>query len=128
MNSRWWLVTGLCAAVVTLSACSNVTSGTPMADPDQTGLTTTTTTTPTTTSPSPTRGTRPPAPPPPGGLADTTCGDFVDMDDATQRQVIDAIGETNELIALNPELWVGMAEAVCTFSEPETPVRDVVVG
>ncbi|MCV7416770.1 hypothetical protein H7K36_15800 [Mycolicibacterium litorale] len=102
-----------------------------MADPDQTGLTTTATSpSPTTRArvPDPTTpGPRPPGAPP-AGLADTTCGEYVDMDEATQRQVIEAIGEQNELVALNPELWITMANAMCTFADPATLVKDAVVG
>lgn len=50
------------------------------------------------------------------------------MDEATQRQVIEAIGEQNELVALNPELWITMASAMCTFADPATLVSDAVVG
>ncbi|MFS0898563.1 hypothetical protein [Mycolicibacterium litorale] len=131
MTVRRWVLVACAVAAVTAAGCSNVTTGTPMADPDQTGLSTTA------TSPSPTTRARVPdptssAPRPPGappdGLADTTCGEYVDMDQATQRQVIEAVGEQNELVALNPELWITMASAMCTFADPATLVKDAVVG
>ncbi|KUI23759.1 hypothetical protein AU194_02515 [Mycobacterium sp. GA-2829] len=103
-----------------------------MAGPDATARTT-----PPTTSPSPTTRarvpdptTRAPRPPgsPPAALADTTCGEYVAMDPATQREVIEAIGAENSLVAMNPELWITLASAVCTFAAPATPVKDAVVG
>jgi hypothetical protein len=45
-----------------------------------------------------------------------------------QRQVIEAIGEQSELVALNPELWITMASAMCTFADPAALVKDAVVG
>ncbi|OBB58726.1 hypothetical protein A5757_15500 [Mycobacterium sp. 852013-51886_SCH5428379] len=101
-----------------------------MADPDQTGLSTTTSRP---TVPSSTTRARPPDPTrapgtPPTGLAATVCGEYLDMDEATQREVIAAIGENNELVRLNPELWVTMAAAMCTFADPSTPVGDAVMG
>jgi hypothetical protein len=103
-----------------------------MADPDQTGVTSSAPP----TSPSPTTRARVPDPTtsaprpggPPAGLAATTCGDYIGMDPAMQRQVIEAIGEQSELVALNPELWITMASAMCTFADPATLVSDAVVG
>ena len=40
-----------------------------------------------------------------------------------------AIGaDGNELVATNPDLWAGVAAALCTFAAPSAPVRDVVTG
>ena len=51
------------------------------------------------------------------------------MPEAGRREVIAAIGaDGNKLVASNPELWVGLAAALCTFTDPETPVLDVVAG
>jgi hypothetical protein len=139
MAVRRWVLTGCAAAAVAVAGCTNVTAGTPMADPDQTGLSTTTSRP---TVPSSTTRARPPDPTgapgtpgapgapgaPPTGLAATVCGDYVNMDEATQREVIAAIGENNELVRLNPELWVTMAAAMCTFADPSTPVGDAVMG
>jgi hypothetical protein len=134
MAVRGWVLTG-CAVVALVAGCSNVTTGTPMADPGQTGISTTATATP---SPSPTTRARVPDPTtsaapgapaaPPTGLAATTCTDYVNMDEATQREVIKAIGEQNELVRLNPELWITMASAMCTFAQPGTLVSDAVMG
>ncbi|MCV7267852.1 hypothetical protein H7I39_06675 [Mycobacterium doricum] len=100
-----------------------------MADPDHTGMTTEPSPSPTTRARAPDPTTRAPQPgAPPAGLAATTCGDYVGMDPATQRQVIEAIGEQNELIALSPDLWITMVSAMCTFADPATLVSDVVVG
>ncbi|WP_231743604.1 hypothetical protein [Mycobacterium sp. GA-2829] len=127
---RWLVVAGTVAALT--AGCSEVTRGTPVAGPDATARTT-----PPTTSPSPTTRarvpdptTRAPRPPgsPPAALADTTCGEYVAMDPATQREVIEAIGAENSLVAMNPELWITLASAVCTFAAPATPVKDAVVG
>ncbi|WP_231644486.1 hypothetical protein [Mycolicibacterium baixiangningiae] len=139
MTVRQWVLTACVVATLTLAGsvagCSNVTTGTPMADPDQTGQTTAPSTS--SASPSPTTrarvpdpttpGPRPPGAPP-AGLAATACGEYIAMDEATQRQVIVAIGEQNELVALNPELWITMASAMCTFADPATLVKDAVVG
>lgn len=137
MAVRGWILTG-CAVAALVAGCSNVTTGTPMADPDQTGISSTTTATqsPTTRArvPDPTTSAAPGAPGapapggPPTGLAATTCTDYVNMDEATQRQVITAIGEQNELVRLNPELWITMASAMCTFAQPGTLVSDAVMG
>lgn len=133
MTVRRWVLTACAVVTLTAAGCSNVTTGTPMADPDQTA----TATSPSPTSPSPTTrarvpdpttaGPRPPGAPP-AGLADTACGEYIDMDEATQRQVIEAIGEQNELVALNPELWITMASAMCTFADPAALVKDAVMG
>lgn len=135
---RRWVLTGCSVAALTAAGCSNVTTGTPMADPDRTAMSTTTTPSTTATSPSPTTrarvpdptrsAPRPPGAPAPGGLAATTCGEYIDMVEATQRKVIEVIGEQNELVALNPELWITMASAMCTFADPATLVSDAVVG
>ncbi|WP_231737573.1 hypothetical protein [Mycobacterium sp. IS-1742] len=131
MTARRWVLTVCVVGALTAAGCSTVTTGTPMADPDQTGLSTpTTSTSPTTRARVPDPTSRAPRPPgaPGTGLVDTACGDFVGMDPQTQRQVIEAIGEQNELVALNPELWITMASAMCTFADPATLVKDAVVG
>lgn len=135
MAVRGWVLTG-CVCAALLTGCSNVTTGTPMADPAQIGASRSTTATPSPTTrarvPDPTTSAAPGAPSSPGapptGLAATTCTDYVNMDEATQRQVITAIGEQNELVALNPELWITMASAMCTFAQPGTLVKDAVMG
>lgn len=62
-------------------------------------------------------------------LVATTCRQYVAMQDAERRDVITAIGaDGNQLVAANPDLWVGVAAALCTFVDPGAPVRDVVTG
>jgi hypothetical protein len=62
-------------------------------------------------------------------LLATTCRDYADMTPAARREVINAIGESgNKLVATNPDLWTGVAAALCTFAAPSAPVKDVVTG
>jgi hypothetical protein len=125
-------------AAVGLAGCSNEITGTPMADPAATAVQTPTTTKPSRTIqiPIPSFPNLPipsfPSPstsgPPPTGLAATTCGDYQTMDKTQQRQVIDAIGKDNQLIQMNPELWLGLASAMCAFTPKTTLVKDAVAG
>jgi hypothetical protein len=51
------------------------------------------------------------------------------MSPTARRDVIAAIAEDgNKLVASNPDLWVGVAAALCTFAAPGAPVKDVVTG
>jgi hypothetical protein len=123
----------LAFAALALAGCSKEIQGTPMADPAATVSETPTTTRPPRTIqiPIPSFPNLPiPAPggPPPTGLAATTCGDYLTMSKDQQRQVIDAIGKDNELVAMNPELWVGLGTAMCSFTPKTTLVRDAVAG
>ena len=62
-------------------------------------------------------------------LLATTCRDYGGMTPAARREVITAIGEAgNKLVAANPDLWTGVAAALCTFVAPSAPVKDVVTG
>lgn len=62
-------------------------------------------------------------------LLSTTCQEYVAMKQSSRREVIEAIGaDGNRLVATNPEVWVGVAAALCTFTDPSTPVKDVVTG
>jgi hypothetical protein len=62
-------------------------------------------------------------------LLATTCREYAGMSNAARREVIAAIAEGgNQLVATNPDLWVGVAAALCTFAAPSAPVRDVVTG
>lgn len=91
-------------AVAALAAggCSRAIDGTPVATPGQAGL---------------------------AALLNTTCRDYVSMSGGERRGVIAAIGEDgNKLVAANPDLWVGVAAALCTFADQSAPVRDVVTG
>lgn len=128
---------GLLVVAVALAGCSKEITGTPMADPAATAVQTPQTRAPRTIQipipsfpnlpipsfPSPTTGG-----PPPTGLAATTCGDYQTMDKTQQRQVIDAIGKDNELVQMNPELWLGLASAMCAFTPKTTLVKDAVAG
>ncbi|MFN0141874.1 MAG: hypothetical protein ACKVP6_00310 [Mycobacterium sp.] len=66
---------------------------------------------------------------PGAALLTTTCREYTGMTPPGRREVIAAIAENgNKLVATNPDLWVGVASALCTFAAPSTPVRDVVTG
>jgi hypothetical protein len=92
--------------VVTGAGCAKPIPGTPVAAPGQAGK-----------------------PLVPADLANATCREYLAMDEATRREVIDAIGDKgNQLITMNPEIWVGVAGALCTFVDPSAPVRDILVG
>jgi len=101
------LVAALAAiAVMTAAGCSNEIVGTPVAAPGQagTGLDTT-------------------------ELAATTCREYLEMDDTGRREVMKAIAKDgNQIVGMNPDLWVGVAAAMCGFVDPSAPVKDIVVG
>lgn len=66
---------------------------------------------------------------PGAALLATTCRDYSAMSPTARREVIAAIADGgNQLVATNPDLWVGVAAALCTFAAPSAPVRDVVTG
>jgi hypothetical protein len=59
----------------------------------------------------------------------TTCREYVAMRAAERRAVLAAIGaDGNDLVEMNPDLWVGVAAALCSFADPGAPVRDMVTG
>ncbi len=92
----------LSATVIGVGGCSRAIEGTPMATPGQAGV---------------------------AALVNTTCRDYVDMTESQQRDVIAAIGEDgNKIVGANPDLWVGVAAALCNFVDPSAPVKDVVTG
>lgn len=135
------VLAGVVIASAGVVACTSTVDGTPLADPNAAPLTTETTTTsraPSTTTSAPRPGapssstvpTRTSAPGAPGtpAVADTTCEEYIDLDEDSQRDVISAIGEENDLVALNPELWITVTSALCTFADPTTPVREVLEG
>lgn len=131
---------GLLVVALGLAGCSKEIVGTPMADPAATAIQTPQTRAPRTIQipipsfpnlPIPSMPNLPgrgPSGPPPTGLAATTCGDYQTMDKTQQRQVIDAIGKDNELVQMNPELWLGLAGAMCAFTPKTTLVKDAVAG
>lgn len=99
---RWTIAVLLVAAVVAAGGCSRAIEGSPTATPGQVGSM---------------------------ARINTTCRDYVDMSEAERKDVIIAIGEDgNKLVASNPDLWVGVAAALCNFVDPSAPVRDVVTG
>jgi hypothetical protein len=97
-------VGGLVLSVGVLAGCSKTISGTPQADPVQVA-----------------EGSAP------SGL-DTTCEEYGGLTDDQKRDVIAAIGEQNQLVERSPELWVTLAGALCTFSDPDATVKDVLNG
>ena len=62
-------------------------------------------------------------------LLSTSCGEYVAMPESGRREVIAAIGaDGNQLVEKNPELWLGLTAALCTFTDPDTPVQRVIAG
>ena len=99
---RWTTAALLVAAVVGAGGCSRAIEGTPMATPGQAGA---------------------------AGRINTTCRDYLAMTESQRRDVIIAIGEDgNKVVAANPNLWVGVAAALCNFVDPGAPVKNVVTG
>ncbi|MEI6252166.1 MAG: hypothetical protein WCP30_05125 [Mycobacteriaceae bacterium] len=92
----------LIAVVMGADGCSRAIGGTPMATPGQAGA---------------------------AARVNATCRDYVGMTESERRDVIIAIGEDgNKVVAANPDLWVGVAAALCNFVDPSAPVKDVVTG
>lgn len=84
------------------AGCSAAISGTPVAAPGEIGA---------------------------AALLRTTCRDYAAMTETARRDVIAAIGQDgNKLVAANPDLWVGVAAALCSFVDPSAPVKDVITG
>jgi hypothetical protein len=128
---------GLAIVAAVALSCSETIVGTPQADPAQTGQPlspeTTTITRATTGSPGPTTLTTVPTRTTgPGGVApagaDTTCREYTTMSDADKRAVMTVLGKENPMIKQNPELWVGVAEMMCSIAAPTAYVKDVVMG
>lgn len=62
-------------------------------------------------------------------LLATTCREYLEMDESGQREVMKAIAKDgNQIVGMNPQLWVGVAAALCGFVDPSAPVKDIVVG
>lgn len=94
------------AVVLTGGGCAKAITGTPVATPGEAG-----------------KGMVP------ADLLTTTCREFLTMDTVTRREVIVAIGKSgNQLVSMNPQLWAGVASALCGFVDPSAPVKDVVMG
>jgi len=134
------MVAGIAVTAAAVVACSTTVDGTPVAGPDTSALSTVSPSTSSSTAPSSTATqTTPPGAPtvpsvptrtatPGSPAADTTCDEYINLDEAAQREVITAVASDNELVSLNPELWVTLTSALCTFAEPSTPVREVLAG
>jgi hypothetical protein len=136
-------LSGLAIVGAAIVGCSETVTGTPQADPAQTGRplspdTTTTSRLPSTTrtgAPTstliPTRTAGPPSGTPgvaPAG-ADTTCGDYNEMAAADKQAVIEAIGKDNPMVQQGePEMWISVADMLCVIAKPTAYVRDVVMG
>jgi hypothetical protein len=104
--ARWLRALLTAVLAISVAACGNEIEGRPVAVPGQAGK-----------------------PLPPANLLATTCRQYLKMDDAARREVITAIGKNgNQLVAMNPELWVGVAAALCGFVDPSAPVKDIVIG
>lgn len=100
--ARWAAGALVIGALVGAGGCSRAVGGTPVATPGQFGA---------------------------AARIETTCRDYVGMTESERREVIAAIGEDgNKLVAGNPDLWVGVAAALCNFVDPSAPVKDVVTG
>jgi hypothetical protein len=105
-GSRWPRALLAVVFVLFAAACGNEIEGRPVAVPGQAGK-----------------------PLLPANLLATTCREYLKFDEAARREVIVAIGKNgNQLVAMNPELWVGVAAALCGFVDPSAPVKDIVIG
>ncbi len=105
-KTRAGVVLLIAAAVLTGAGCSNEIVGTPVAAPGQAG-----------------KGMVP------ADLLTTTCSEYLTMDDSTRREVMEAIAKDgNQIVEMNPKLWIGVAAALCGFVAPSAPVKDIVVG
>lgn len=97
---RLWAVGALAVAALLAGGCSRAIGGTPVAAPGAAGA-----------------------------VLNSTCGQFVTFGTAERREVIIAIGEDgNKLVALNPDAWVDLAAALCTFVNPDALVKEVLRG
>ncbi|MCB1264303.1 MAG: hypothetical protein KDB56_06885 [Mycobacterium sp.] len=102
---RGTAVIALTAVALLAGGCSRAIDGTPVATPGEAGI-----------------GAG-------AALLETTCREYVPMGQSGRREVMVAIGEAgNRLVAANPDLWAGVAAALCTFADPSAPVKDVVTG
>ncbi|WP_099023118.1 hypothetical protein [Mycolicibacterium palauense] len=108
-------LTMLAVVAATMVGCAKTVPGTPQADPAYAGV-------PLESESS----TSPGGSAAPG--ADSTCSEYKTFNDVQKRAVIDAISEENQLVAMNPELWIGLADMMCTFAGPTTKVADAVIG
>ncbi|CAN5688477.1 hypothetical protein BH09ACT8_BH09ACT8_48690 [soil metagenome] len=131
---------GLALIAAVILGCSETVTGTPQADPAQTGVplspdTTTSrpsrtsgpppSTTATSSTPVPTRTTSPDGAAP---AATATCADYDGMDNAARRALMVQIGKDNAMIGEDPETWAQIADMLCSIAKPSALVSDVVMG
>ena len=131
---RQRIVVGIIVAGFALSGCSTVTVGTPMADPDQTGISTPTTTkrrpsttaapsTPAFPSPGTGGGT---STPPPNGMS-TTCREYSTMDEATQLGMVELLAKNGYAgMKKNPYIWTSFIGAMCVLADRDATVVDAI--
>lgn len=125
---------GLVVAGFALSGCSSVTAGSPMGDPDQTGISSTPTTTrrPSgTAAPSipafPSPGTSGKAgTPPPNGMS-TTCREYSSMDEDGQLGMVELLVKNGYAgMKKNPYIWTSFIGAMCTLADRDATVVDAI--
>lgn len=135
---RLRIMAGIVVAGFALSGCSTVTAGTPMGDPDQTGISTTTT-----TRPRPSYTAAPSAPafpsprtgggtsggastPPPNGMS-TTCREYASMDEATQLGMVELLAKNGYAgMQKNPFLWTSFIGAMCVLADRNSTVVEAI--
>lgn len=128
------IVAGIAVAGFALSGCSTVTAGTPMGDPDQTGISTTTTTkrrpsdtaapsTPVFPGPGASGGA---STPPPNGMS-TTCREYASMDEATQLGMVELLVKNGYAgMKKNPYIWTSFIGAMCVLGDRDATVVDAI--
>jgi hypothetical protein len=140
MNARRLLavLAGMAIVAAAVVGCSETITGTPQADPAFAGEplspdSTTTRSMPTRSSSPTLTSTAPPTRTTgPGGVApagdDTTCRAYTAMNDADKHAVLNELGKDNPMIRQNPELWIGVADMMCSIAAPTALVKDVLMG
>jgi hypothetical protein len=127
-------VGGLAVVAALIVGCSETVTGTPQADPAQTGVPLS----PDTTTSRPSRGggpspstTVPTRTTSPGGAVpdvNTTCADYDGMNDAARRALMVELGKKSVMIADDPDAWAKIADMLCAIAKPTSLVSDVVMG
>jgi hypothetical protein len=127
-------VGALAVVAALMVGCSETVTGTPQADPAQTGVPLSPDTT--TSRPSRTGGPSPSTTVPtrttsPGGAVpdvNATCADYDGMDDAARLALMVELGKKSVLIADDPDAWAKIADMLCAIAKPTSLVSDVVMG
>jgi hypothetical protein len=115
-----------------LTGCDRTTPGTVAMTTEPGGSLRTTTSSPRTSTP---RTSTPRTPrtssdaPPPGDALEVTCQEYVDLDEADQTALIEAIlsDESSVLAPKDSEIAKTLADAVCTFL-PASKVSEILLG